>query len=58
MQMKELVLALVEEGLVEQDRCGTTNLYWSFPYLQHKSSKQTISFEPWTIALLFRNWKE
>ena len=34
------MLALVEEGLVEQDRCGTTNLYWSFPYLQHKSSKK------------------
>lgn len=41
MQMKELVLALVEEGLVEQDRCGTTNLYWSFPYLQHKKQQET-----------------
>lgn len=51
-QLKELVLTLVEEGLVEQDRCGTTNLYWSFPYSQHKKQQDTYNRLKKTITSL------
>ncbi|CAK9437243.1 uncharacterized protein LODBEIA_P16210 [Lodderomyces beijingensis] len=36
MQIKDLVVNLVNEGVVQQEKCGTTNLYWSFKYSQHK----------------------
>ncbi|WLF79038.1 Meiotic nuclear division protein 1 [Lodderomyces elongisporus] len=36
MQIKDLVVNLVNEGLVQQEKCGTTNLYWSFGFTQHK----------------------
>lgn len=32
MQVKELVSNLVDEGLIQQEKSGTTNLYWSFTY--------------------------
>ncbi|KAI5962478.1 MND1 [Candida pseudojiufengensis] len=35
-QIKELVTSLINEGLIEQEKCGTTNLYWSFKYNQIK----------------------
>ncbi|EER32636.1 predicted protein [Candida tropicalis MYA-3404] len=40
MQIKELVTILVNEGLVEQEKCGTTNLFWSFQYIEHKKKLQ------------------
>ncbi|RCK63225.1 Meiotic nuclear division protein 1 [Candida viswanathii] len=40
MQIKDLVASLVNEGLVEQEKCGTTNLYWSFQYSEFKRKLQ------------------
>ncbi|EMG48159.1 Meiotic nuclear division protein, putative [Candida maltosa Xu316] len=40
MQIKELVVNLVNEGWIEQEKCGTTNLYWSFEYSQYKRKAQ------------------
>lgn len=40
MQIKELVTSLVNESLIEQEKCGTTNLFWSFQYTAHKKKLQ------------------
>lgn len=37
MQVKELVSNLVDEGMIQQEKSGTTNLYWSFPYTNTKN---------------------
>ncbi|KAG7664598.1 MND1 [[Candida] subhashii] len=37
MQIKDLVMALVNDGLVEQEKSGITNLYWSFEYSKLKN---------------------
>ncbi|KAI5968252.1 MND1 [Candida margitis] len=36
-QVKELVSNLVDEGLIQQEKSGTTNLYWSFQYTTTKN---------------------
>ncbi|KAI5958856.1 MND1 [Candida theae] len=37
MQVKELVSNLVDDGLIQQEKSGTTNLYWSFIYTDKKT---------------------
>ncbi|CAI5755874.1 unnamed protein product [Candida verbasci] len=36
MQVKDLIANLVDEGLVESEKCGIVNLYWSFKYSKQK----------------------
>ncbi|KAI3405932.2 MND1 [Candida oxycetoniae] len=51
MQIKEFVASLVNDGLVQQEKCGTTNLYWSFKYSEHKSKQDKIDRLKKEVAL-------
>ncbi|KAI5954416.1 MND1 [Candida jiufengensis] len=42
-QIKELVNNLVNEGFIEVEKCGTTNLYWSFKYNQIKLKEDKLT---------------
>lgn len=40
MQIKDVLRNLVDEGLVNCEKCGTCNIYWSFQYTLVKKIKQ------------------
>lgn len=42
MQIKELISALVNDGLLQQEKCGVTNIYWSFRYTRFKEYSDNL----------------
>lgn len=42
MQIKELLQSLVDDGLVNAEKCGITTLYWCFEYDKHKKMKVMV----------------
>lgn len=41
--VKDILQALVDEGLVESDKIGTSQYYWSFPAKKRKLKQQELS---------------
>jgi len=42
MQIKDLLQSLVDDGLVNAEKCGVTTLYWYFEYDKHKKMKVLV----------------
>lgn len=42
MQIKDLLQSLVDDGLVNAEKCGVTTLYWCFEYDKHKKMKVLV----------------
>lgn len=42
MQIKELLQTLVDDGMVNAEKCGVTTLYWCFEYDKHKKMKVLV----------------
>lgn len=44
MVVKDILQGLVDDGLVESDRIGTSNYYWAFPSKTQNAVSQSMRY--------------
>ncbi|CCH44534.1 Meiotic nuclear division protein 1 [Wickerhamomyces ciferrii] len=58
MQIKEVLTSLVDDGLVNSEKCGVSILFWCFEYDKQKKVKEMLSKEEQKLGNLNKQFNE